>query len=344
VPTPHPPTGAPTDGVHRLDVVVHPAAGTGLDLLAAAVLPQARLLRDAGLGVHVERHGPPAPDLRLRLAGHPDHLPAAAERAAGAVRAQLRTAPAAGTVRVQPAGRGVGVRAQLLRLGLEPLADSVRSLLAAGEAPAARVELAVTALAVHAATHPRGLPCGTSAYRAATARFLAATDPTGRSRAALAAVWTAKGDVLTGTVAALADGADDPVGAGWAAWSSAAWAVCAAAAARGGLPAAAGDEHRVLPARTPGSLRVWEPAAGRAPGAPRRLAPFDAAGAVDASALVQQHADDALRRLLAVCGVQPVEHHLAAHLVTQAAQRLGDAGWQPGRSSTDPLRPTGSVR
>lgn len=139
-----------------------------------------------------------AATLRGWAAGHPSAARVDEEellaRAAVAGRAELIAPPYGplvpdGTVRVEPVDQsslraligsdGARLRDDLLALGLPALETGCAFLTGHGAAPAARVQLAVAALAAHAAAHPQGLVGGHYSFVSHLEDFLVYEDEEG---------------------------------------------------------------------------------------------------------------------------------------------------------------------
>ncbi|MFJ3235892.1 lantibiotic dehydratase C-terminal domain-containing protein [Streptomyces sp. NPDC086787] len=315
-----------------------------------------------GPHVRLRLHGAPNPlaaaaeytaaALRTWAADHPSATRITEEellaRAAVAGRAELIAPPYGplvpdGTVRVEQVDRtslrtligpdGVRLRDDLLTLGLSALGTGCAFLGGHGDAPAARVQLAVAALAAHAAAHPEGLIGGHYSFVSHLEDFLLYEDSGDRLRAAFERRWEATGPAVTALVRRIADDGATGWERAWADWSAQAWRVTAERFAAGvdfaGDPleyrnraAMLGDE--AVADRWNQDLRT------RYSEFHRRLRRSDPRGAMWSRPdyLIYRACTNALYRLFAICDVRPVERYLAAHLVVRTVPELTGHSWQ----------------
>ncbi|MEV6805698.1 hypothetical protein [Streptomyces sp. NPDC051132] len=293
-----------------------------------------------------------AATLRSRTAGRP---PAArvteAEllaRAAVAGRAELIAPPYGplvpdGTVRVEPVDQsslraligpdGVRLRDDLLALGLPALESGCAFLGGHGDAPAARVQLAVAALAAHAAAHPEGLIGGHYSFVSHLEDFLVYEDEGGRLRAAFERRWEATGPAVTALVGRVADGGAAGWERAWADWSAEAWRITEGRLAAGADLAGDPREYRDRAAALgdPAVAERWDrDARTRYSEFHRRLRRSDPRGTMWSRPdyLIYRACTNALYRLFAICDVRPVERYLAAHLLVRAVPELTGHTWQ----------------
>ncbi|WP_030197398.1 lantibiotic dehydratase C-terminal domain-containing protein [Streptomyces sp. NRRL S-87] len=293
--------------------------------------------------------------LRTWAAAHPAPASGAATeadllaRSAAAGRAELVPPPYGplvpdGTVRTEPVDQsslraligtdGVRLRDDLLVLGLPALDAGCAFLGAHADAPAARVQLAVAALAAHAAVHPEGLVGGHYSLVSHLEDLLVHEDRDGRLRAAFERRWAATGPAVTALVGRITDGAG-PRGweRAWAHWSTRARHVTDARRAAGadltGRPLAYRDRAAAL--GDPEVADRWNPdVRTRYSEFHRLLSRSDPRGAMWSRPdyLVHRACTNALYRLFAICDVRPVERYLAAHLVVRTVPELTGHAWR----------------
>ncbi|MET9886128.1 lantibiotic dehydratase C-terminal domain-containing protein [Streptomyces sp. NPDC006430] len=293
-----------------------------------------------------------AAELRARAASHPSRAAVDGRellaQAAVAGRAELIPPPygplvADNTVRVEPVDLsslvallgpdGVRLREDLLALGLPALHAGTAFLGERADASAARVELAVVALAAHGAAHPEGLVGGHYSYVSHLEDFFVHEDPDGHLRAAFDRRWEAAGGRISALVGRIADGGAAGWERAWADWSAQAWRIAeerfTAGADFTGVPteyrdraAALGD--RATAERWDGEVRT------RYSDFHRRLHRSDPQGTMWSRPdyLVYRACTNGLYRLLTVCDVRPVERYLAAHLVVRSVPGLTGHRWQ----------------
>ncbi|MBH5338190.1 hypothetical protein IHE55_26755 [Streptomyces pactum] len=290
--------------------------------------------------------------LRAWVHDHPSHsgLTEAEllDRAAQAGRAELVPPPHGpivpdNTVRTEPVDRtalrellgtgGLELRDDLLRTGLPALRAGTAFLGDHGDTARARVQLAVTALAAHAAAHPGGLAGGHYSYVSHLEDFLVHDDPDGRLRAAFDRRWDSGGEAVTALVGRIAGGGARGWEREWAHWSAAAWRLAHARHAAGtelhGSPGAYRD--RAAATGDAAALERWDAEARtRYSEFHRLLARSDPAGTMwqRPDYLVYRACTNGLYRLLTLCDVPPLERYLAAHLVIRAVPRLTGCDWR----------------
>ncbi|MFD9355079.1 lantibiotic dehydratase C-terminal domain-containing protein [Streptomyces sp. NPDC060031] len=296
--------------------------------------------------------GAAASRIRGWLRTHPSHgdLTEAEllERAAEAGRAELIAPPygpivADNTVRIEPVDGspvrgllgddGAGLRDDLLRAGLGALRAGAGFLGDHGDSAQARLQLAVAALAAHAAAHPGGLAGGHFSYVSHLEDFLLHDDPDGRLRARFEQHWEQAGDPVTALVGRIAGGGAQGWERAWADFSAGAWQLTQ------GRYDAGADLHGA-----PLAYRARAAATGDAAAAERwnqdvrtRYSEFhrllrrsDPDGAMWSRPdyLVYRSCTNALYRLFAICDIRPLERYLAAHLVVRTVPRLTGCDWR----------------
>ncbi|MFI9328892.1 lantibiotic dehydratase C-terminal domain-containing protein [Kitasatospora sp. NPDC052868] len=270
------------------------------------------------------------------------------EQAAAAGRAELIAPPYGplvpdNTVRIEPVDRsslrallgadGLALRDDLLRLGLPALRSACDVLGAHGDAPAARVRLAVAALTAHASAHPDGLVGGHYSFVSHLEDFLVHDDPHGRLRAAFEQRRQATRPTVTALVARIAGGAADGWEQVWAQWSATAWQLTAERLAAGADLGGDPQEYRERAAALgdPATAERWDrDARTRYSEFHRLLSRSDPQGTMWSRPdyLIYRACTNALYRLLAICDVQPLERYLAAHLVVRAVPDVTGHDWR----------------
>ncbi|MGE7386734.1 lantibiotic dehydratase C-terminal domain-containing protein [Streptomyces sp. NPDC004126] len=247
------------------------------------------------------------------------------------------------TVRVEPADRssvrallgddGAALRDDLLRDGLDALRAGAGFLGDRGDDERARIRLAVTALAAHAAAHPDGLAGGHWSYVSHLEDFLLHDDPGGRLRASFDRQWERAGDTVTALVARIAGGGAHGWERSWADFSAGARQLArsryeAGADLYGSAPA---YRDRAAATGDRAAAERWDPdTRTRYSEFHRLLSRADPGGAMftDPDYLVHRAGTNALYRLLAICDVRPLERYLAAHLVVRTVPALTGSDWR----------------
>ncbi|HEX5594878.1 MAG TPA: hypothetical protein VFX61_02490 [Micromonosporaceae bacterium] len=297
-----------------------------------------------------------AETLREYLAKHPstsDIGPALLlQRSVLAGRAELVPGPYEpihpdNTVRIVPADDGhlrfllgsdaaVERRAELLRIGLAPLAASVAHLVRGNNTPAARVRLALAVMTVHATAYPLGIAAGYQSFLSHLQDFLHLHDPQRQLLTRFDQEWQQRAQSITDEVERLTtagDHNDDPVPRAWAEWALTAWEICRAADQRGELPLVPGDQYaqRAKMMGDPALIQRWDRSVRtdyseyhqklartdflRLPGVEGNFGPY-------------RFMTNVLYVLLNLCDITALERYLAAHLLGQAVQRLTGVTWQ----------------
>ncbi|MBZ6475187.1 lantibiotic dehydratase C-terminal domain-containing protein [Streptomyces griseocarneus] len=270
------------------------------------------------------------------------------DRAAEAGRAELIAPPygpvvADNTVRVETAdlssslgllgADGLALRDDLLRAGLPALRAGAGFLGAHGDSAQARMQLAVAALAAHAAAHPEGLAGGHYSYVSHLEDFLVHDDPDGRLREGFERRWESAGEAVTGLVGRIAGGGAHGWEREWAQWSAAAWRLAQsrydAGADLHGLPL----EYRVRATATgdADAMERWnQDVRTRYSEFHRLLRRSDPQGTMwnRPDYLVYRACTNALYRLFAICDIRPLERYLAAHLVVRTVPHLTGCDWR----------------
>lgn len=270
------------------------------------------------------------------------------ERAAEAGRAELVPPPYGpiepdNTVRVEPVDRsplrallgddGAALREDLLRAGLGALRAGAGFLAEHGDTARARLQLAVAALAAHAAAHPDGLAGGHYSYVSHLEDFLVHDDPDGRVRARFEQHAERAADTVTALVGRVADGGAQGWERSWADFSAGAWQLAQsrhdAGADLHGDPLAYRDRAAAI-GDTAAGERWDHEVRTRYSEFHRLLARSDPRGTMWSRPdyLVYRACTNALYRLLALCDVRPLERYLAAHLVIRAVPALTGCDWR----------------
>nr|BFD95569.1 hypothetical protein KitaXyl93_69290 [Kitasatospora sp. Xyl93] len=225
------------------------------------------------------------------------------------------------------------LRDELMRGGLPAIASACAFLGEHGDTAQARVQLAVTALAAHASTHPDGLVGGHYSFLSHLEDFLVHEDPDGRLRAAFERRWEQGRPAVTELVRRVAAGGTRGWEQDWARWSATAWHRAERLLAAGVDLSSRGEEYRrraealgdrATAERWNAELRT------RYSEFHRMLSRSDPDGTLfdRADYLVYRTGTNALYRLFAICDVRPVERYLAAHLVVRSVPDLTGHRWQ----------------
>lgn len=290
--------------------------------------------------------------LRDWVRDHPSHSDLGEDellaQAAEAGRVELVAPPygpivADNTVRVEPVDRtslhgllgadGVALRDDLLRSGLGALRAGTTFLGTHGNSAQARVQLAVAALAAHAAAHPGGLAGGHYSYVSHLEDFLVHADPDGRLRDGFARRWDSAGEVVTALVGRIAEGGALAWERAWAAWSAAAWDLAQSRHDAGADLHGSPLEYRVRAAATgdAAAMERWnQDVRTRYSEFHRLLRRSDPRGTMWSRPdyLVYRACTNALYRLFAICDVRPLERYLAAYLVIRTVPGLTGCDWR----------------
>ncbi|MET0133264.1 MAG: hypothetical protein ABW215_06690 [Kibdelosporangium sp.] len=348
-----------------IDVICYYHDPVKAPLIRDAVLPALDAARRRGAVGHIERHWLHGPHVRLRLDG-PDE---AANAAADVLRryidgnpstvdipavelvAQARQKALAelvlppyeplypnNTVWIEPTNtsrlRGllgsevlIGLRATGLRLGVDAVRRSLRA-----ETSQARVQLTVTAMAVHASRYPPGLGNGYHSFLSHLEDFLLASDPDGRVRTKFEQIWEGNCAQVVETVQRVATGhPTDQLEAAWQTWTIGMRLAAEQAYDAGDLTSAPNNRYgeRAYQMGDPATikrhnygerdrfsdyhLQLWEVDLQH-PAVRRPLT-------------VYRFGTNVLYQLLAICDVTPMERYLAADLMSRATQEITGIPW-----------------
>ncbi|WP_424217134.1 lantibiotic dehydratase C-terminal domain-containing protein (plasmid) [Streptomyces sp. BI20] len=292
-----------------------------------------------------------AVDLRAWLRRHPSRSDLTdaelLRRAEAAGRAELLPGPhgpiaADNTVRIEPADRdtartllgedGTALREDLLRAGLAPLRAGAEFLGEHGDRAQARVQLAVVALAAHAAAHPAGLAGAHWSYVSHLEDFLFHEDPDGRLRERFTSQAEPLAAAVTDLVGRIVAGDARDGERVWAEYARDTWDLVRDRHAAGADLHGSPDAYRARAEATGdrGTARRWnhEERTGYSE-FHHLLRRSDPQGTMfdRPDYLIHRAATNALYRLLAICDVQPLERYLAAHLVIRTVPALTGTDW-----------------
>lgn len=354
-----------------IDVVCYYHEPQKVPLLRAAVLPAIAEVEARSCAAHVERHWLHGPHLRVRIAGEQET--AAADMVAGRLRSYLRSHPSRSTVdadvllgearrageaelvtgpytpihpdnsvRVEPTDHSrlvallgspqVAGRDVLLRLGLGPIATTAAHL-DGGNTVAARVRVAVAAMAVHAANYPHGIGVGQHSFFSHLKDFLFFDDHDGAILRAYEGTWpTARATVVDLVRDIAAGGSASPdiaaVVDSWRTWTSAASAHVDATMDTAVLTTAANHQRTAATFGGATELR-WDH---------RRRAYSDYHTMLNTIGFeevalsrvfgVYRFCTNMLYQLLLVCDLSSIERYLAAYLFTTAVAEIDGRTWQ----------------
>ncbi|MFF5209780.1 hypothetical protein [Streptosporangium sp. NPDC000396] len=235
----------------------------------------------------------------------------------------------------------VSCRAQLLRLGLDPIEEAVGFLEGTGHGGGARVWIALTAMAAHAAAYPGGLASGCHTFLSHVEDFLLHHDD-GSLRDRFRQEWRRRADrVVAHVEQTAASGAQTPgpMAAAWSRWTRAARAICGPAYARGELALYPGEQyaHRARLVGDPEIARRWDPSLRTEYSEYHQAMNFDFQRklGIEQDFGSYRFATNVLYLLLSISDVMPVERYLAAYLLVEAVERITGTSWRqtPGTGS-----------
>lgn len=279
---------------HRVDVVVSYYGPTKAEIIAEA----ARLVHDHGCRAHLERHWLRGPHVRLCLddqeaaeeirhrltewiSSHPSTVdldestflaeseqlgraelipgpygPLRPDNSVAIERRELTSLTA-----LLGSAEAVECRAELLRDALDLIAVSAQWLVSKGNNSATRSELALIALASHAAAFPvDGINGGYQSFLSHLEDFLTHHDPQGLLRHRFAEIWSRNRESVTAAVRTLDS---NRLAAEWRSWSIRSLRTAGAAYDRGELPALPGPEYAARATALGGDdlAQRWDPSA-----------------------------------------------------------------------------------
>jgi hypothetical protein len=342
-----------------IDVICHYHDPIKAPLLQNGVLPARDAAIRQGATGHIERHWLHGPHVRLRLDGPveaavavlKDYLaknPSTVNYSDEELLSQAKTNGLAeliqppfepiypnNTVRIEPTDTTrlqsllgsdalIDLRATGLRLGVDAIRASLIDI--------SRVQLAITAMAVHASRYPPGLGNGYHSFLSHLEDFLLHSDPDGRVRAKFGQIWDRNCDQVTDAVERVAAGhPTNQLEAAWQTWTIGMRLAAEQAYDAGDLTSTmnprygerayeTGDRATIqrynYAERTKFSdyhTQLWEVDLDH-PLVKRPLT-------------VYRFGTNVLYQLLAICDVTPMERYLAADLMTRATQRITGIGW-----------------
>jgi hypothetical protein len=350
-----------------IDVICYYHDPVKAPLLRHAVLPALAAATRHGATGHLERHWLHGPHIRIRLDGPREAANAAAQILRGYLvkhRSTVDIEPAEllaqarknalaelvlppyeplypnNTVRIEPTNTSrlhsllgsdilIGLRTTGLRLGTDAVRESLQAV---EDTSQERVQLAVTAMAVHASRYPPGLVNGYHSFLSHLEDFLLASDPDGQIRARFAAIWDRNSETVIKSVERVATGhPTDRLEAAWQAWTIGMRLAAEQAYDAGDLTSAPntrygerayemGDlatiQRHNYGERTKFSdyhMQLWEVDLQH---------PL-----VERPLTVYRFGTNVLYQLLAICDVTPMERYLAADLMTRATQEITGVKW-----------------
>jgi hypothetical protein len=234
----------------------------------------------------------------------------------------------------------VGLRMTGLRLGLPVVRESLAALAGpagsggsgGADSGSARVQLTVTAMAVHASRYPPGLRFGYHSFLSHLEDFLLHSDPDGAVRERFDRIWTANAGPVTEAVARVAEGhPGDRLEAAWQDWTIRMRLAAEEAYDRGDLAAGLSPRYgeRAYEIGDPETIRRHNfGEREKFSEYHTRLWQVDIEHPLIKRPLtVYRFGTNVLYQLLAVCDVTPMERYLAASLVARAAQRVTGENW-----------------
>lgn len=227
----------------------------------------------------------------------------------------------------------VRCRATLLERAADVVAVTADWLVAAGNTPGARLELALTALTSHATAFPLGgLDGGYQSFLSHLEDFLLHHDQAGRMRRLFDAQWErSQSDVVT-LVREVSGAEPNALARAWRAWSTEATEVAGESYQAGELPALPGAEYTARAAATGDDevARRWDPARRAeysAFHAAQRRLDF-AALPYEREFVTYRFCTNVLYQLLVLLDVAPAERLLASSLLSSAVERITGRTWQ----------------
>lgn len=336
-------------------------------LVRHALLPALAAATRHGATGHLERHWLNGPHVRIRL----DGPMAAAEAAADVLRTYVTDNPSTvviperellaqaernglaelilppyepfypnNTVRIEPTDTsrlndilGSDILVDLRQTGLRLGVDAVReSLDAIADTTQERVQLTVTAMAVHASRYPPGLANGYHSFLSHLEDFLLANDPHGKVRDRFGRIWEQNSDQVIECVERVAAGhPTNKVEAAWQNWTIEMRLAGEDAYDWGYLKAAINPRHGEIAYQTgdPATIQRYN-VAERTKFSEYHTQLWEVDldhPMVKRPLTVYRFSTNVLYQLLAICDVTPVERYLAADLMTRATQRITGVTW-----------------
>lgn len=224
----------------------------------------------------------------------------------------------------------VECRAELLRDALDLIAVSADWLVSTGNNSANRSQLALTALASHAAAYPvEGINGGYQSFLSHLEDFLTHHDPDGRLRHRFATIWSRHRKSVTTFVRNINT---NLLAGAWHSWSVRSLQTAGAAYDRGELPALPGPEYAVRAKKLGGDdlAQRWDPSARQDYSefhtSQRRLdfarLPYER------EFVTYRFCTNILYQLLLLLDVTVVERLQACSLLSNAVEEISGITWQ----------------
>ncbi|MBP2324120.1 hypothetical protein JOF56_004505 [Kibdelosporangium banguiense] len=345
-----------------IDVICYYHDPVKAPLLREAVLPAFDAATRLGATGHVERHWLHGPHVRLRLDGPVEAAHAAARmlekyladnpssvrftedellsqaRANGL--AELIQPPYSpiypgNTVRIEPTDTtrlhsllGSDALIDLRTVGLRLGVDAARSSLV----DISRVQVAITAMAVHASRYPPGLANGYHSFLSHLEDFLLHSDPDGRVRAKFDQIWERNSAQVVESVERVATGhPTSQLEAAWQAWTIGMRLAAEQTYDSGDLTSTLNPRYgeRAYETGDPATIQRYNFAERtKFSEYHTRLWEVDLEHPLVKRPLtVYRFGTNVLYQLLAICDVTPMQRYLAADLMARATQEITGIGW-----------------
>jgi hypothetical protein len=231
----------------------------------------------------------------------------------------------------------VDLRQTGLRLGVDAVRESLEAI---ADTTQERVQLTVTAMAVHASRYPPGLGNGYHSFLSHLEDFLLANDPDGRIRSRFDHIWERNSDHVTTSVERVAAGhPTDHLEAAWQNWTIGMRLAAEDAYDWGYLKSVTNPRYGEL------AYQMGDPATierhnfaerGKFSEYHMQLWEVDLEHPMVKRPLtVYRFATNVLYQLLAICDVTQMERYLAADLMTRATQRITGVSWSDHLASME---------
>jgi hypothetical protein len=358
-----------------IDIICYYHDPVKAPLIRHAVLPALAAATRLGAVGHIERHWLNGPHVRIRLDGPAE----AAEAAARILRTYVEDNPSTvdiadpvliaqaeqyglaelvlppytplhpnNTVRIEPSDTTrlrsllgsdalIELRARGLRLGIDAIRESLDSI---GDTTQERVQLTVTAMAVHASRYPAGLANGYHSFLSHLEDFLLANDSGNRIRAKFEQIWDRNAENVIKCVEQVASGhPTNRLEAAWQAWTIGLRLEAEDAYDWGDLTATPNTRYgeRAYQMGDPATIQRYNyDQRDRFSEYHTRLQDVDLDHPrVKRPLTVYRFGTNVFYQLLAVCDVTPMERYLAADLVSRAAQEITGLSWSDHLASME---------
>lgn len=342
-----------------IDVICYYHDPIKASLLRDGVLPALDAAARQGATGHIERHWLHGPHVRLRLDGPVDAAVAAltdyvadnpstvnladeellsqakANGLAELIQPPYEPIHPNNTVRTEPTDTSrlhslmgsdalIELRATGLRLGVDAVRASLIDL--------SRVQLTITAMAVHASRYPPGLANGYHSFLSHLEDFLLHSDPDGRVRARFEQIWERNCEQVIASVERVAAGhPTNQLEAAWQAWTIGMRLAAEQAYDAGDLTSATNPRYGERAYQTGDRATIQRyNYAERTKFSEYHTRLWDVDldhPLVKRPLTVYRFGTNVLYQLLAICDVTPMERYLAADLMTRATQRITGIGW-----------------